>query len=108
MKKNSALLAIAGALGLVGDGGGSPPTNHQFSRWTGAWWRGQVQRNYIRWPFSKYKKPHQGAQECIRRAIGGFAARRCNPSFTKQKMLDAIQRGHIVTYTDALEMKYGR
>lgn len=103
------LLAAAAALGIVP---GSPQfgalsTMRDLGRWTGAWWRGQVQRNYIRWPVSKYQ-PHQGAQECIRRQIGGFAAPRSNPAFTKAKLLHAIQRGHIVTYTDAQEMKYGR
>lgn len=79
----------------------------QRGQWTGRWWRGQVQKNYARWPVSRYT-PHQGAQECIRRAIGGFAAPRSNPTFTKRLLLDEIERGHVVTFTDALEIKYGR
>lgn len=104
MKKNPAslLAAMLAAVHL-------PPTVpvSVFSRgeWYGWPWRGQPSRNYGSGASSH--TPHQGAQECIRRDLGGFAAPYGNPGFTKRRLLDAIERGHLTTYNDMREFKYG-
>lgn len=69
--------------------------------------RGTPSRNYLR-PANNAGRgmPHQGRQERMRRLVGGFYAPRGNHSFTKAAVLSAIERGHVTTVQEIVEMKY--